>query len=154
MPALLASVGDGVYVVAPDGTVAFVNPAGLAILGYEDAADLLGRASHSTIHAHYRDGSPYPEAECPLLRPRETGEAVQVDGVGGLIATAQRGCLSDQVWAIILVAGLFSLLVGALIATLEATSCVTAPRTRPARRAPRKAWGLASAVYLSRLGGT
>ncbi|MDP1850069.1 MAG: PAS domain-containing sensor histidine kinase [Solirubrobacteraceae bacterium] len=79
LPALLASVGDGVYVVSPDGTVAFVNPAGLAILGYDDGAELLGRASHSTIHAHHRDGSPYPEEECPLLRPRVTGEAVQVD---------------------------------------------------------------------------
>ena len=79
LPALLASVGDGVYVVSPDGTVAFANPAGLAILGYEDAAQLLGQASHSTIHAHRRDGSPYPEEECPVLRPRETGEAVQVD---------------------------------------------------------------------------
>ena len=79
LPALLASVGDGVYVVAGDGSVAFVNPAGLAILGYDDAEQLLGRPSHSTIHAHHRDGSPYPEEECPLLRPRQTGEAVQVD---------------------------------------------------------------------------
>ena len=79
LPALLASLGDGVYVVSPDGTVAFVNPAGLAILGYDDATQLIGRDSHSTIHAHRRDGSPYPEDECPLLRPRKTGEAVQVD---------------------------------------------------------------------------
>lgn len=43
----------------------------------------------------------------------------QVDGVGGLIATAQRGYLSEQVWGLILVAGVFSLLVGGLIAALE-----------------------------------
>jgi NitT/TauT family transport system permease protein len=43
----------------------------------------------------------------------------QVDGIGGLIASAQRGYLSDQVWGLILVAGLFSLLVGGLIAALE-----------------------------------
>jgi PAS domain S-box-containing protein len=79
LPALLASLGDGVYAVAPDGTVAFVNPAGVAILGYDDAAQLLGRDSHATIHAHRRDGSPYPEHECPLLRPRQTGDTVQVD---------------------------------------------------------------------------
>ena len=79
LEALLASVADGVYVVAADGSVAFVNPAGLAILGYDEAEELLGRPSHRTIHAHYRDGSPYPEEECPLLRPRETGETVQVD---------------------------------------------------------------------------
>jgi PAS domain S-box-containing protein len=79
LPALLASIADGVYVVAADGSIAFVNPAGLAMLGYEDAAQLLGRQSHSTIHAHRRDGSPYPAQECPLLRPRETGQTVQVD---------------------------------------------------------------------------
>ena len=43
----------------------------------------------------------------------------QVDGIGALIATAQRSYLSDQVWGLILVAGLFSLCVGGLIATLE-----------------------------------
>ena len=79
LSALLASVGDGVYVVGPAGDVKFANPAGLAILGYEDEAQLLGRPSHQTIHAHHRDGSPYPEEECPLLLPRITGETVQVD---------------------------------------------------------------------------
>ena len=79
LPALLASIADGVYVVAPDASIGFVNPAGLEILGYDDAAQLVGRPSHCTIHAHRRDGSPYPEEECPLLRPRETGEAVHVD---------------------------------------------------------------------------
>jgi NitT/TauT family transport system permease protein len=53
----------------------------------------------------------------------------QVDGIGGLIATAQRGYLSDQVWGLILVAGLFSLLVGGLIAALEGYVF----RHRPAR---------------------
>jgi PAS domain S-box-containing protein len=79
LPALLASIADGVYVVAADGSIEFVNPAGAAILGYDDPSELLGRPSHCTIHAHRRDGSPYPAEECPLLRPRETGEAVQVD---------------------------------------------------------------------------
>jgi PAS domain S-box-containing protein len=79
LPALLASVADGVYVVGADGSVEFVNPAGLAILGYEHEAELLGAPSHCTIHAHRRDGSPYPEEECPLLAPRLTGEAVQVE---------------------------------------------------------------------------
>lgn len=44
----------------------------------------------------------------------------QVDGIGGLIATAQRSYLSAQVWGLILVAGLFSLLVAGLVAALEA----------------------------------
>lgn len=53
----------------------------------------------------------------------------QVDGIGGLIATAQRSYLSDQVWGLILVAGLFSLLVGGLIAALERRTL----RHRPTR---------------------
>lgn len=43
----------------------------------------------------------------------------QVDGIGGLIATAQRSYLSDQVWGLILVAGLFTLLVSSLVAAVE-----------------------------------
>lgn len=79
LPALLASIADGVYVVAADGSIAFVNPAGLAILGYDEQGQLLGLPSHATIHGRFRDGSPYPEDACPLLAPRKTGEAVQVD---------------------------------------------------------------------------
>lgn len=63
----------------------------------------------------------------------------QVDGIGGLIATAQRGYLSDQVWGLILVAGLFSLVVGALIAALEGYTFRHRPtRQRALRRPPRR----------------
>lgn len=43
----------------------------------------------------------------------------QVDGVGGLIATAQRSYLSAEVWGLILVAGIFTLLVTSLIGAIE-----------------------------------
>jgi ABC-type nitrate/sulfonate/bicarbonate transport system permease component len=43
----------------------------------------------------------------------------QVDGVGGLIATAQRSYLSAEVWGLILVAGIFTLLVTSLIGAVE-----------------------------------
>ncbi len=79
LAALIESVADGLYIVGPGGDVEFVNHAGVALLGYAAAEELLGRPSHATIHGHHRDGSPYPEEECPLLRPRLTGEAVQVD---------------------------------------------------------------------------
>jgi PAS domain S-box-containing protein len=79
LAALLESLADAVYLVDPDGTVRFVNAAGLEILGYDDEAELLGRPSHKTIHHSHPDGSPFLEAECPLLRPRTTGETVRVD---------------------------------------------------------------------------
>ncbi len=75
---LLDSIADGVYLVGAGGEVRFVNPAGLALLGYRED-ELLGRDSHATIHFKRPDGTPFPEDECPLLAPRRTGEVVRVD---------------------------------------------------------------------------
>jgi PAS domain S-box-containing protein len=75
----VAAVPDALYVVDPQGRIKFVNPAVLRILGYENESQLLGRPSHDTIHYVRRDGTPFPAAECPLLRPRTTGETVRVD---------------------------------------------------------------------------
>jgi PAS domain S-box-containing protein len=79
LDALMASLADAVYLVGARGEVAFANPAAVAMLGYSDAEELVGRDSHATIHSRRPDGSPYPEAECPLLRPRVTGEVVRVE---------------------------------------------------------------------------
>ena len=78
LEALLETVADAVYVVDKDGRVAFANPAALGLLGYEEH-QLLGRMSHVTIHHHHWDGTPFPVEECPMLRPRATGETVRVD---------------------------------------------------------------------------
>ncbi len=79
LEALLGSVADAVYLVDAEGRTRFVNPAGLKVLGYDDASELLGRVSHPTIHYKRPDGSPFPAEECPMLRPRQTGETVRVD---------------------------------------------------------------------------
>jgi PAS domain S-box-containing protein len=78
LQALLASIPDAVYVVDHEGRVAFANPAALELLGYEES-ELLGRISHPTIHHHHWDGTPFPQEQCPMLRPRVTGETVRVD---------------------------------------------------------------------------
>jgi PAS domain S-box-containing protein len=70
---------DGLYVVDHDGNFAFVNPAAVELFGYDDEAELLGLNSHATTHYRRPDGSSYPAEECPLLRPRTTGESVRVD---------------------------------------------------------------------------
>jgi PAS domain S-box-containing protein len=77
--ALMASLADAVYFVDAAGEVSFVNPAAVAVLGYDDELELLGCDSHATIHSHHRDGRPFPAGECPLLRPRTTGETVRVE---------------------------------------------------------------------------
>jgi PAS domain S-box-containing protein len=79
---LLAAIGgvvDALYVVDAQGRIRFSNAEALRILGYEDERQLLGRPSHDTIHYLRRDGTPFPAEECPLLRPRVTGETVRVE---------------------------------------------------------------------------
>ena len=78
LSALMSSMADAVYAVDDAGVVVFANAAALDILGYASEGDLVGRPSHATIHHSHPDGRPFPEAECPLLRPRVTGEPVRV----------------------------------------------------------------------------
>jgi PAS domain S-box-containing protein len=77
--AAVDALAEALYIVDAQGRIEFLNPAALRILGYDDANQLVGRPSHDTIHYLRADGSPYPAAECPLLRPRVTGESVKVD---------------------------------------------------------------------------
>jgi ABC-type nitrate/sulfonate/bicarbonate transport system permease component len=53
----------------------------------------------------------------------------RIDGIGALIATAQRSYLSGQVYGLILVAGLFSFLVNGLVSVAQAYAF----RNRPNR---------------------
>ena len=79
LDAVLASVADAIYLVGARGEVRFVNPAGLAVLGYDRPEELIGRDSHSTIHFRRPDGSPFPAEECPLLRARTSGRTIRVE---------------------------------------------------------------------------
>src|SRR4051794_351826 len=79
MAAILDCVAQPVWVVDHDGLVAFVNPAGLAALGYDDLSELQGRFGHDAIHYKHRDGSPYPAEDCPMTRIRGTGEMLYIE---------------------------------------------------------------------------
>jgi PAS domain S-box-containing protein len=80
---LLAAVLDAsaqpIWVVDPDGVIRFANPAAVVALGYDGGDELVGRDSHDTIHHSHPDGTPRPVDECPMLRPRATGESVSID---------------------------------------------------------------------------
>src|SRR5262245_44043170 len=75
----VAAVADALYVVDRGGRIAFLNPAALKILGYTDEHELLGKPSHATIHFLRPDGSPFPEEECPLLRPLLSGTTIWIE---------------------------------------------------------------------------
>jgi PAS domain S-box-containing protein len=76
LKAILDCVAQPVWVVDHEGLIRFANPAALAALGYDDLRELEGKPSHETIHYKHHDGSDFPAADCPLLRPRTTGETV------------------------------------------------------------------------------
>lgn len=79
LAAVLEAAAQPIWVVDPDGVIRFANPAAISALGYDSAGELLGRRSHETIHCRHPDGTPYPAAECPVLLPQATGEAVARD---------------------------------------------------------------------------
>ncbi len=80
---LLAAVSETaaqpVWVVDPDDTIRFANPAAIRALGYDSADELFGRHRHETLHYKHPDGTPYPAADCPMRLPRTTGQTVARD---------------------------------------------------------------------------
>ena len=75
--AILNAIEIGVYGIDAAGRCTFINRAGLTLLGYESDA-VLGRNMHELIHHSHPDGTPYPEAECPLVGTLESGRAVKL----------------------------------------------------------------------------
>ena len=73
---ILDGVPQAVWVVDHPGNIVFTNPAALALLGYDEPAEVIGRPAHETIHYKRPDGSAYPIAECPMLTVRSTGETL------------------------------------------------------------------------------
>jgi PAS domain S-box-containing protein len=69
---LLESVQEGIFGVGEDGLVNFINPAGLAMLGFE-ADELIGQKIHALIHHTRPDGSPYPIEKCPMYHSLTRG---------------------------------------------------------------------------------
>ena len=69
---ILNSAGEGIFGLDLNGNHTFVNPAAEKMLGCE-AGYLNGKHSHSFIHHSKIDGSPYPEAECPIYATYRDG---------------------------------------------------------------------------------
>jgi PAS domain S-box-containing protein len=79
MQAILDCINQPVWVVDAAGAIAFVNPAGVAALGYDSLDELVGKPGHDTIHYKHADGTPFPASECPMSRSRDTGVAFTME---------------------------------------------------------------------------
>jgi two-component system sensor histidine kinase/response regulator len=75
---LLESADEGIFGVAKDGLVNFINPAALAMLGFQ-AEEVIGQEIHALIHHTRADGSPYPVEECPMYHSLTEGTPGNID---------------------------------------------------------------------------
>ena len=76
LQSILSSVGDGVYGVDGRGTIQFVNPAALDMLGYEDERELIGAGAFERFHHSYEDGTVVPPNACFLSQCYAQGSQV------------------------------------------------------------------------------
>lgn len=78
LEALFESTGEGIYGIDTEGRCTFLNRAGAEILGYR-RDEVRGENMHRLIHHTRADGTPYPEAECPIYHSFREDSAVEVD---------------------------------------------------------------------------
>jgi PAS domain S-box-containing protein len=76
---LLDSTGEGIYGVDLEGRCMFINPAGLEMLGYSAASQVLGTDIHQLIHHTRPDGTAYPIEACRALQTYRNGRSSHVD---------------------------------------------------------------------------
>src|SRR5438105_10573684 len=70
---ILTSAGEGIFGQDPEGVATFVNPAAAALLGWPPE-ELVGRPMHPLLHHSRRDGTPYPQTECPIYAAFREGK--------------------------------------------------------------------------------
>jgi two-component system, LuxR family, sensor kinase FixL len=78
MQALLDSTEAGFYGMDTTGNCTFINRAGARMLGYR-AKELIGKQMHDMVHYRRRDGSKYPQSECPIFLASQQGKSAAAE---------------------------------------------------------------------------
>jgi PAS domain S-box-containing protein len=73
--AVMANMGEGLYVLDTGGLVTYINPTAERLFGWS-SAELLGRKMHDVTHYRHADGTPFPADECPGLQVLQEGVAL------------------------------------------------------------------------------
>ena len=74
---ILASAGEGICGVDPQGSIVFVNAAAREMLGWA-ADEGIGLNLHQTTHHHHADGSEHALGDCPTFKTVHDGETRHV----------------------------------------------------------------------------
>jgi PAS domain S-box-containing protein len=76
---LLEGAPEAIYGMDQFGNTTFCNAACLRMLGYSEAAELLGKNMHDVIHHTKTDGSHFPVADCPIFHAIDRGDSHHAD---------------------------------------------------------------------------
>jgi PAS domain S-box-containing protein len=76
--AVTDSVADGLFVLDREGRVTYANDAAASLLGWS-RDQLLGSVMHELTHYRHADGTPYPIADCPIVRACNEDVLARVD---------------------------------------------------------------------------
>ena len=71
MSLLLESTGEGIYGVDINGLCTFANRAALKMFGFS-LEELLGNKMHILTHHSHKNGTPYPNEDCPVYQAFRT----------------------------------------------------------------------------------
>jgi PAS domain S-box-containing protein len=78
---LLDGAPEAIYGIDTNGITTFCNAACVRMLGYDSAAELLGKNLHELAHHTKADGvTPYPVTECSVYQTLQTGNDTHIDG--------------------------------------------------------------------------
>jgi PAS domain S-box-containing protein len=69
---ITSSMGEGLYVLDPEGKVTFMNPEAERLLGWTEA-ELLNRNIHDIIHGRKPDGTVLSSGKCQMQLTLQTG---------------------------------------------------------------------------------
>lgn len=75
---ILNFAGEGILGVDLQGKITFVNPAA-ARMARMEVQELIGQQHHEIVHHTRIDGTPYPEAECPINAVSRDGQVRRAD---------------------------------------------------------------------------
>jgi PAS domain S-box-containing protein len=70
---ILNSISEGIHWIDKEGRIIFENPAAARMLG-GDAAELVGRPAHATMHHTRADRTAYPQTDCPIYAGLHDGQ--------------------------------------------------------------------------------
>lgn len=76
---LLDSIPEGIYGIDMQGNCTFCNPSCARLLGYEGAAELLGKNMHVLMHHTRADGTHYHAEDCHIYEAFRRGQGTHID---------------------------------------------------------------------------